>query len=195
MCVRSHGRPNPRRIPSPRVLALIMASVRLGTYAVSSIVLAALVGCTSVPDDAGKVSSQVPPVQDPNKSAMLHVGACLEERGWEVVDAASGEVKVAEEQLELFNEDLNACTEAVQGQEFSTLTDAELEKYYPFVLAEAECLEELGFDLDVPSVQVFVDTYRDDPFVPRAEVGPVSAEESDRLNRMCPPADWSFARN
>ncbi len=170
-----------------------MTNLRQAAWCVSAVLLLSLVGCSAKPDQA--VPPSAPDAQDPNADSMLAVGACLEELGWEVTDAANGIVKVAPEQVDVFNEDFNECSEEVQGgAEVAPMTDTELAEYYPFVVEEAQCLKGLGYDIEIPSMQVFLDTYQEDPYVPRAEAAPFSQSEYQQLEESCPAADWEYQK-
>lgn len=37
------------------------------------------------------------------------MSACLSDRGWEIVNASEGEARVAEEQLTLYQDDVESC--------------------------------------------------------------------------------------
>ncbi|MCC7128625.1 MAG: hypothetical protein IT192_07405 [Microbacteriaceae bacterium] len=130
------------------------------------------------------------------QEGMLAIGACLEELGWEVEDAATGSVRVPPEQEDRFKDDLGACVKEVNGSEtFSPLSHEELAEMYELERQSVKCLQELGYQLELPTLQAYIDTYYSRPFIAQAEIGSLSPSQFDEVTSKCPLAQWRFTRD
>jgi hypothetical protein len=124
------------------------------------------------------------------------VSGCLADLGWEIVDAANGEAKVPPEQSSVYSADVEDCTQKVLGDvDMSPLSDAELADLYEVELEVASCLEGLGYEIDVPTLQAFIDSYHSDaPFSTYAALYGSPEAEWNSANEECPQAAEIYVR-
>lgn len=151
--------------------------------------LAALSACSS--------ATPVPsPSSMDNSTATEAVSRCLADKGWDIVDAAGGEANVPPEQLSVYTEDLEACSQQVVGKvDTSPLSDDELTKLYAVEAGVAECLADLGYQTDMPSLQVFIDSYHSGaPFTAYADLTGLTEAQWNAANDQCPQAALVFKR-
>jgi hypothetical protein len=164
--------------------------------ALSLIVLAlALSGCASAVDPKPTPTQAVGPLSQADAIEMMN--SCLEEAGWEISDRSTGEVIVPPEQMPVFEEDSQACTDAISlemGWNEEPLTEEELSRLYELEVEAADCLRGMGYTLEVPTLQAFIDTYRTEPFIAHVAIGQLSQPEWERATQECPPAAWTFQR-
>jgi hypothetical protein len=156
-------------------------------------VLAIMSGCTQAPsvDPAPENTSTDYEATD------RRVMQCLADLGWEIVDVETGESRVPEEQLSQFNLDSEMCLEQVAGPIDTTpLTDEELVRLYEVEGESVECLATLGYAIDLPSLQTFMDGYHNGaPFTAYADLlGQLNASEYSKATDACPPAALTFER-
>lgn len=151
-----------------------------------------LAGCTSQPDPEPTAPTVQP--QSSQAERQDEIYDCLEELGWEFVDRSTGETRIPKEQLPAFNADNLICLEQVDGtSEWVPLNEEELTELYGLEVAAAECLNELGWEVDPPSLQTFIDTYyTGSPFVAHGSLGSLSQSEYKRATEECPPPGWTF---
>jgi hypothetical protein len=125
---------------------------------------------------------------------MAAIGSCLEGRGWDVIDATTGQAKVPSEQMPIFQNDLEECVREFDGEKQAIpLDDKELTALYELEKSVAECLTIEGYPVEAPSLQVYLDRYKAGiPFVAHAEIGALPPAEAGLLNEKCPPASWVF---
>jgi hypothetical protein len=151
-----------------------------------------LVGCTA---GASEDAVAVPPM-DEIAQGMASMDSCLEDMGWVVSDPLTGEVNVPEEQADRFQEDFMECAEQLTPEEAIPLTDAEIERLYLLEVDNTRCLNRLGYALEAPSLQVFLDRYKSGrPYIAHAELGAISQAESVTISEACPPATLRFERD
>lgn len=95
--------------------------------------------------------------------------------------------------MSVFEKDLEECTNEVRGDEpIAPLTDDDLAEFYELEKAAAECLGSLGYEIEVPTLQVFIDRFRgDNPFLAHAELGFLSQPDYERATQECPPPGWT----
>lgn len=152
--------------------------------------MALLAGC------AASSPKPVPVDTNGGETATEQVSRCLAEKGWEIVDASNGEVRVTKEQVSVYNEDLEACTQEVLGNvDTSPLNDSELADLFEVENGVASCLEDLGYEVEVPSLQVFIDGYHSgNPFTAYTALFGVSQQEWSAANEACPQAADLYQR-
>ena len=119
---------------------------------------------------------------------------CLESRGWDVVDAETGEVNVPPEQRDIFASDLEGCTADVYGTvEAVPLDDDDYVRLYELEIEAATCLVDLGYTINPPSQQAFIDSYKGpEPYSAHGELGALSEEDWLEANEKCPQAALTF---
>lgn len=154
-------------------------------------------GCTSSGDDA----ADSPSTPDREQEALqerefdVAVRACAETKGLVITEDAEGNwgVELQPENPDAFTESIDViamCREEVGVVQYAPLTDAELNSIYDGTVEQAQCLRDLGYDVeDVPSRDSYTAQYRlsleggDLPWFPIDEVP--DAELESALN-MCP---------
>lgn len=163
---------------------------RLWSIATITALTVLLVGCA----EAENASPPQLPAATQAAEGMAAIGSCLESRGWDVIDATTGQAKVPNEQMSIFQKDLEECVEEFDGDKQTTpLNDEELTELYALEKSAAECLTSEGHPVEVPSLQVYIDRYKaNTPFVAHAEIGPLPPTEAGLLNEKCPPTSWMF---
>lgn len=124
------------------------------------------------------------------------VSACLADKGWEIVDASAGEARVPPEQFPLYNEDLESCSLEVMGDaDSSPLNDVELADLYVVEVAVADCLSGLGHQVEVPTLQAFIDSYHSElPFTAYAQLPSMGRQDWEQTNEECPQAGEIYRR-
>jgi hypothetical protein len=157
-----------------------------------TLVALSLMGCTAGASEEAVAERPVGEIAQ----GMVSMSVCLDDRGWVVSDPLTGEVNVPEEQADRFQEDFMECAEQLTPEEAIPLTDAEIERLYLLEVDTTRCLNRLGYALEAPSLQVFLDRYKSGrPYIAHAELGAISQAESVTISEACPPATLRFERD
>lgn len=168
-----------------------MTPSRVALISVSVVVFSAWVtGCAAAEPPAPTET------ESSNYTVVEEVSRCLADKGWDIVDASEGEARVPPEQMQLYNADAEACTSEVLG-DVSTdpLTDSELADLFLVESDVAECLERLGYVVELPSLQVFIDGYRSgEPFTSFSALFGIPEAEWKAANQACPQAALVYQR-
>jgi len=175
------------------------ASQRPVHRALSVSVVATLVATTltlSACSASVRPAETVPSAGSIDTTRMDNLASCLEEQGWDVVDPRTGEARVAQEQLDVFNEDLSACVEQLNARrDVAPLSESELKSIYLLEKDAATCLEGLGYTPEVPSLQTYLDLYAaGNPYTAHSSLGPLPRDEWERVTTLCPPPGWTYRR-
>lgn len=155
-----------------------------------------LAGCSSVvasPSPSQSTSGGVPSQAD----SIEMMSSCLEEAGWDINNRSTGEVIVPPEQMSVFEEDSQGCIDEVSsrmGWSSNPLTERELGALYDLEVAAAECLRGMGYMLEVPTLQTFIDSYKTEPFIAHVAIGQLSQTAWKEATEECPPAAWTYQR-
>lgn len=156
--------------------------IQLRTLLLAAALAVASSGCSAnneSPEPAGP-ASQSPSVDD--------VAACLRDRGWEVEVTWDDGIQAvyAEEQAEQYRADMEECRLAAGfPKDPPPMTEERAKKFYDKWLGIAECVRDLGFDIDdPPSEQAFVEALVAHDFI-WDPITHVPAGSYERVAREC----------
>jgi hypothetical protein len=170
--------------PSRRLL------IGLGTL----VAVAATVGCS-----ATEPISNVDP--SPSADQGINMARCLSAKGWAVQRDAGGGWStisgVPAEQVNQFDSDVVDCKAEFGYDKKLEITAKQAEGFYDKLVASAECLRGLGFEIsEPPSRQAFVETLVGGelpawaPYSQLIQMG-ASRDEFETAEKECPqPTSW-----
>jgi hypothetical protein len=114
--------------------------------------------------------------------------ACLRDRGWDVEVSWDGGIyaEYKDEQAEQYRADLEECRlEVGFSKEGEPMTEERAKKFYDKWLVIADCVRDLGFDVDdPPSEQAFVEAMIAHEFI-WDPITHVPAGSHERVARAC----------
>jgi len=164
---------------------------RLFVALIAAVAAMALAGCSG-----GK--SATDPQPDPTSDYATNMVNCLAAKGWDVQRNPDGTYssRYPDEQSDQYDADVAACR-AQFGYEELAVTEEQASNFYDKLVASAECLRGLGYDIsDPPSRQSYVETLVGGelpdwaPYTELLEMAG-SAAEVQEAEAACPqPSTW-----
>ncbi|WP_141990111.1 hypothetical protein [Rhodoglobus vestalii] len=120
---------------------------------------------------------------------------CLADYGFEASTQGTGlVVDSPSSQREAVSKAVAECENSLGYDTISSLSEDQLGELYKLELVTLKCLTDLGYDVALPSKQVFVDRYYSDEFPLLESQVFDQASKSDYESAMvaCPPATASY---
>ncbi|WP_157000935.1 hypothetical protein [Agromyces laixinhei] len=164
------------------------ARALIAATAVAGIIL--LAGCGQAKGAEPQVSEPPSPTALPESGSRAEsILSCMAGLGYEGSIGNDGTITfppVPDEQHDLFQEDMNSCTEETP---YVPLNDTQVREMYALELENKTCLEGLGYQVEEPpSEDVYIDTYNTATWwFAIASLDALPTVEFNEAVRACPP--------